>query len=169
MNKFSALLLIIFLAPISSIYANNHDRLLSLGYAHIKVKDLPTLNGINVKAQMRSPANKDFSLQITGTLAQKSSHNNENARYVSLAMGPTYALTPYLEWYGTLGASGISYKTQNNENKDNASKSLSWGTGFTFTTTKNIALTLGYEGSYFKMAGKSYPSYALIGNIGYWF
>ncbi len=153
----------------SLTYAKNDRTLYSIGYAYIKVKDLPTANGVNLRVQTSPHTNKKISMQFSGTLSHQPLSNNGRLRYVSLSLGPAYALTPFIDLYATVGASGISYHTEENANKDNASKSLSWGTGSTFTIAKNIALTVSYEGSYFKMEGKSYPSYALIGNIGYRF
>ncbi|CRL64995.1 Outer membrane protein X precursor [Proteus penneri] len=153
----------------SFTYAKSDRPLYSIGYAYIKVKDLPTANGINMRIQALPAANKKISIQLAGTLSNQSLSDNGRLRYVSIALGPAYALTSFIDLYATIGASGISYQPKENINKDNSSKSVSWGTGITFTSPQNITLTLGYEGSYFKMAGKSYPSYALISNIGYRF
>lgn len=152
----------------TSIYAKNSDTLVSIGYAHIKIKDLPTANGINMKYQFTN-TNKKISLQLSGTIAHRSLSHNERLRYASLVMGPAYALTPFVELYGVIGVSGMSYQTPENINKDHSSESVSWGTGITLTSPQNITLTLGYEGSYFKMEGKSHPSKALIASIGYRF
>ncbi len=153
----------------SFTYAKSDRPLYSIGYAYIKVKDLPAANGINMRIQALPQANKKISIQLAGTLSHQPLSDNRRLRYVSITLGPAYALTPFIDLYTTIGASGISYQTKENINKDNSSKSVSWGTGITFTSSQNITLTLGYEGSYFKMEGKGYPSYALISNIGYRF
>lgn len=153
----------------TSIYAKNSNTLVSIGYAHIKIKDLPTANGINMKYQFNPNTNKKTSLRLSGTIAHRSLSHSVRLRYISLAMGPAYALTPFVELYGVIGVSGMSYQTPENINKDHSSKSVSWGTGITLTSPQNITLTLGYEGSHFKMEGKNHPSKTLIASIGYRF
>ncbi|MCS6731556.1 outer membrane beta-barrel protein [Proteus terrae] len=155
----------------SSLHAENSDsnRLISAGYAYIKIKDLPTANGINIKYQINPNTYKKNSLQFSGTMAQKALSHNSRLRYASLTMGPAYSLTPFIELYGIIGVSGVSYQTSKNINKDNYSKSVSWGAGITLTSPQNMTLTLGYEGNYFKMEGKSHPSKTFISSIGYRF
>ncbi|MBG2913899.1 outer membrane beta-barrel protein [Proteus terrae] len=160
-----------FLFSTSSLHVKNSDSntLISAGCAYIKIKDLPTANGINIKYQINPNTYKKTSLQFSGTMAQKALSHNGRLRYASLTMGPAYSLTPFVELYSIIGVSGVSYQTSENINKDHSSKSVSWGAGITLTSPQNITLTLGYEGNYFKMEGKSYPSKTFISSIGYRF
>ncbi|MGA3661394.1 hypothetical protein ACPASW_15725 [Proteus terrae] len=168
-KKILLIYLPLFLFFTSSLHAKNSDTLISAGYAYIKIKDLPTANGINIKYQFNPNTYKKTSLQFSGTMAQKALSHNGRLRYASLTMGPAYSLTPFVELYGIIGVSGVSYQTSENINKDNSSKSVSWGTGITLTSLQNITLTLGYEGNYFKMEGKVHPSKIFISSIGYRF
>ncbi|OAT30151.1 outer membrane beta-barrel protein [Proteus myxofaciens] len=152
----------------SPLFSKDDDRLLSLGYASVHVKGSPALNGINARIQSNTNS-KNFALQISTIIAQKSFSNHQRLRYASVSMGPVYAITPYFDLYASLGVSYISFRVVTPTQIDNSSKSPSWGTGATFTLGKNIALTFGYEGGYYKIDGKSLPSYAFIGNIGYRF
>lgn len=151
----------------ASAWANNNS-VLSLGYAYIKIKDAPALNGISLKIQSAENSKK-VALQISATIAQKYWINNQRLRYGSLSMGPVYSVIPSTGLYAIIGVSSMSDKMTKENQLDNSSKSLSWGTGVTFTPKKNILLTLGYEGGYFKIAGKDLPSYGFTGSIGYRF
>ncbi|WP_100158587.1 outer membrane beta-barrel protein [Proteus columbae] len=166
-NSISALLLSsIFIS--SPLLAENNNNLISLGYAYVKVKEAPALNGISLKLQSQ-PNSKKIAGQFSAIIAQKSFSNNQRLRYASLSMGPVYALTPYLELYGTLGVSGLGYKVKTNKKMNDNAGSVSWGAGVTFTPYKNMALIIGYEGSYFKIAERHLPTNTLIANLGYRF
>ncbi|WP_368570569.1 outer membrane beta-barrel protein [Acinetobacter baumannii] len=167
-KKFVSILLPITLFTSFSVYSENNKKILSVGYAYVHVKSAPALNGINLRAQSQ-PNSKNFSLLISTTLAQKSFYNDQRLRYASLSMGFSYEFTPYIELYGTLGVSGLGYKVKNNNNINDNAGSVSWGTGITFSPYKPISFTVGYEGSYFKIAEQHIPTNTLIASLGYRF
>lgn len=170
--KKSPKLLSVYLLLISPAYSENNQNLLSIGYSHIIIKEVPSLKGISLKYQVRSNSNKNVALQLSGTIAQKSfttPHSADRFRYASLSMGPAYRFSSALELYGTVGISALSYQTKNNPNKGDCSKSLSWGTGITVTAMKNTAITVGYEGGYFKINNIHTAMYGVLANIGYRF
>ncbi|MEQ4924613.1 outer membrane beta-barrel protein [Proteus hauseri] len=171
-KRIPTLLLPSYLLLTSPVYADDIQKLLSVGYSHIIIKETPSLNGISLKYQMKTDSNKKTALQIAGTVAQKSfttAYSKNRYRYASLSMGPAYRFSNTLELYATVGISALAYQAKNNPNENDSAKSLSWGTGITVTAIKNVAITIGYEGGYFKINDISTPTYGILANIGYWF
>ena len=144
---------------------------LSLGYAHGKIENAASMNGINL--QYRYEWDNDWGIMgaftwmkgsdsLTTTAERDRLENHYDAKYYSLQAGPTYRINDIVSLYGTLGmaqtrVSGNSdwYNYEGSPNLVHRgtqhfsfdSTSLSWGVGVTLNPMQNLAVNVGYEGA----------------------
>lgn len=150
--------------------ADNHT--VSLGYAHSKVEDARSIDGINL--QYRYEWNSPLSILASFSYLKGDNSDayhdawgdsykyNVDMKYYSLLAGPAYRINDYLSFYGLLGVAHAkaegSYKWRNSVGADgqdghlniNASSnatSFAYAAGVVINPVDYLSVNIGYEGT----------------------
>lgn len=171
---------------------------MSLGYQHGHIKDFGGIQGGNFRFQYETSSPwgfmgslsvmknnwRDADTECKRNDAKCRDNYNEkhrldrNAEYYSALIGPTYRISDRLSIFA-LG--GISHTKVDNplifdyldniHKKDGSTSSnqFAYSTGLTFDATRNLALTVGFEGSQAAFSSKKHEMKSIFVNVGYRF
>ncbi|MBB1228197.1 outer membrane beta-barrel protein [Pantoea agglomerans] len=171
---------------------------MSFGYQRGHIKDFGEIQGGNFRFQYETSSPwgfmgsvsvmkknwQDADTECRRSNAQcKEDYNakhrlDRQAEYYSALIGPTYRISEKLSVFALGGISHtkvdnpLIFDDRNNSQMKNGSTSsnqFAYSTGLTFDATKNLALTVGFEGSQAAFASKKHKMTSVFVNAGYRF
>ncbi|ETS30204.1 hypothetical protein BB987_16695 [Photorhabdus temperata] len=143
---------VLFSVSAITLPAHAEQHTASIGYAHVKPKDVKALNGATLS--YRYELDDQWGVLSSFTFAKGDEKKTEDfptidTKYYSLMTGPTYRINDYISLYSQVGLSKLNIKFSNDNDGKIKENALGWGAGFIVNPTTNTSITAGYEGSRF--------------------